>query len=91
METNGVLSCISKSMAMQLRRVTIALDEAAPGIMLCPVFGPRCKKVRDKLDRAQGRAALMVGDWNKWHARRCWGTWVCLAWRMEDELLPSIS
>ena len=45
MEANGMLSCISKSVAARLRGVTIALDEAVPGIMLCPVFGPSASKV----------------------------------------------
>lgn len=71
METNGILSCISKSVASQLRGVTIALDEAVLGIMLCPVFGPQCKKGREKLERTQRRAAQVVGGWSTWHTRRC--------------------
>lgn len=66
-----MLSSISKTVATQLRGVTIALDEAVPGIMLCPVFGSQCKKGRDKLGRAQRRAAQVAGDWSTQHTRRC--------------------
>lgn len=46
-----MLSCIGKSVATRLRGVAVALDEAIPGLTQCPVFGPQCKKGRDKLER----------------------------------------